>query len=189
MTTYHWLSDQIFTVDDLYSADECDELIAYAETQGFEEAPVTTINGPVRMSQIRNNDRCMVDDPERAQELFRRADEFLTRRFRGWNVCGVNERLRFYRYYPGQRFDWHRDGSFRRNTHEVSFFTYMVYLNDDYEGGRTLFTYQRIEPKKGSALFFQHDLLYKGDTITHGTKYVLRTDVMYRDPTATLESV
>ena len=32
----------------------------------------------------------------------------------GWRAVGVNERLRFYRYDPGQQFDWHTDLSWTR---------------------------------------------------------------------------
>ena len=36
-----------------------------------------------------------------------------------------------------------------------------------------------IGPKRGMALFFRHELLHEGRAVKSGTKYVMRTDVMY----------
>jgi prolyl 4-hydroxylase len=72
------------------------------------------------------------------------------------------------------------DGSYSRNENEKSFYTFLIYLNDDFEGGETefgnLFT---VTPIKGSALVFYHPLRHEGKTLISGLKYVLRTDVMY----------
>ena len=54
------------------------------------------------------------------------------------------------------------------------------------EGGATTFfsgnLVQRIdvEPKAGRVLLFQHrNLIHSGDDVVSGTKYTLRTDIMY----------
>jgi hypothetical protein len=101
----------------------------------------------------------------------------------------LNERLRIYRYDVGQQFEWHRDGYFRRTVDEWSLFTFMIYLSDDFEGGATSFSVDeigvapdgtlRITPIKGTALLFHHPVVHRGDPVTVGRKYVLRTDVMY----------
>ena len=36
-----------------------------------------------------------------------------------------------------------------------------------------------ITPKRGMALFFRHELPHEGRAVRSGTKYVMRTDVMY----------
>ncbi len=55
---------------------------------------------------------------------------------RTWSVEGVNERMRFLRYHPGQEFKPHLDGQFERLTGpkagDRSFVTLQLYLN---EGG------------------------------------------------------
>jgi hypothetical protein len=56
----------------------------------------------------------------------------------------------------------------------------MIYLNDDFTGGETLFENCTIRPQTGMALFFIHHIRHKGETVAAGRKYVLRTDVMYR---------
>ena len=40
--------------------------------------------------------------------------------------------------------------------------------------------YLDVEPKVGRVLIFQHrNLLHSGDDVIRGTKYTLRTDLMY----------
>jgi hypothetical protein len=89
----------------------------------------------------------------------------------------------------GQLFDWHSDGYYERPNGERSFFTFMIYLNDDFEGGGTSFResgFRRSEfgqftvrPKKGMGLLFHHPILHRGDAVAAGRKYVLRSDVMF----------
>ena len=57
-----------------------------------------------------------------------------------------------------------------------------VYLNDDFEGGHTAFLDFGVTtaPRTGTALLFQHYMLHEGCNVVAGTKYVLRSDVMYR---------
>ena len=35
-------------------------------------------------------------------------------------------------------------------------------------------------PKTGTALIFNHDTLHEGRPVTMGTKYIIRTEIMYR---------
>jgi predicted 2-oxoglutarate/Fe(II)-dependent dioxygenase YbiX len=102
----------------------------------------------------------------------------------GWQVHGANERLRFYRYQPGERFNAHYDGSFQRSDRERSLLTFMIYLNGDFEGGETSFLDlgESIKPAPGLALLFQHPILHEGCEVTAGIKYAIRSDVMYRAP-------
>ena len=37
-----------------------------------------------------------------------------------------------------------------------------------------------VTPKTGTALLFNHDTLHEGQPATAGSKYILRTEVMYR---------
>lgn len=98
------------------------------------------------------------------------------------SLAGVNERLRCYEYQAGQRFAPHSDGAFIRGEHERSWYTYMVYLNEEFEGGETVFLVEPeviIKPRAGSALLFQHPIIHEGSEVRAGVKYVVRTDLMY----------
>jgi predicted 2-oxoglutarate/Fe(II)-dependent dioxygenase YbiX len=187
MTAKHWFEDYVVEICGLLSPARCEVLIAHAESIGFDEATINTSAGHVLKKDVRNNDRVISDDAGLASELWSRARDYVAVTFKQRTVIGLNERLRFYRYGPGQKFDWHQDGCFERDNGERSQFTFMVYLNDGYAGGGTsfadphgrLFEPFTVTPKRGSALLFYHHLDHRGDEVTAGQKYVLRTDVMY----------
>jgi hypothetical protein len=190
MPEIKWLSKSVGTIDDLLTSEACDEFVRFSEARRYEEAPITTDRGAVIMKDIRNNDRVMVDDVNLANQFFGLLVDLLPPRFqKKWRPVGLNERIRFYRYDEGQLFDWHRDDYYERPNGERSFFTFMIYLNDDFEGGGTSFHEDGVRrlglrpftvtPKKGMGLLFHHPIVHRGDTVEAGRKYVVRTDVMY----------
>ncbi|WP_052732204.1 2OG-Fe(II) oxygenase [Hymenobacter terrenus] len=95
-------------------------------------------------------------------------------------AIGLNELFRFYRYQRGHQFKGHFDESYIRSEQEASYFTFMVYLNDNFQGGDITFRGLSIQPRQGMALIFLHSLYHAGSEVTQGVKYVLRSDVMYR---------
>lgn len=173
----------IATIDGVLTPEECRDLIGHTELQGYDEAPITTAMGPVRNPGFRNNTRVMEDDFELAGWLWERLGELVPAELEGWRAIGLNERLRYYRYEPGQFFRWHMDGAFKRSPFERSLVTLMVYLNEGFRGGTTDFDQLgSIQPEEGMALLFEHHVLHQGAQVREGVKYVLRTDVMYRAP-------
>ena len=57
----------------------------------------------------------------------------------------------------------------------------LIYLNEDFEGGQTSFVDGDVKPKTGLAAFMtQNNYLHEAREAKNGSKYVLRTDVMYR---------
>lgn len=174
------VTNEIFTIPNLFTKGECDQWISLSESIGFEPAPINTASGPQRRTDIRNNARVLLDDEPRSVGLWQRIANDVPDVVPEWRAKGLSERLRFYRYDVGQKFKWHADGCFRRNNGEQSFLTFMVYLNDDFTGGETLFGKGiRIVPEQGMALLFCHWQKHMGDEIRDGRKYVLRSDVMY----------
>jgi hypothetical protein len=174
------LHPQIFLIEDFLTETECDQYINLSQEKVFEEAKINVFGRQQMNKGVRNNDRLMIFDETMAEDLFKKASEFLPQEHDGYQLLNFNEMLRVYRYASGQQFKMHRDGSYIRNEREKSFYTFMIYLNDDFEGGETefenLFT---VAPKKGTALIFHHPLRHEGKTLTSGQKYVLRTDIMY----------
>ena len=175
----------IFVIHDFLTPEECEAHIAASEGAGYGEAPVNTERGFVMCKDIRDNLRVMVDDMTLAAALFERARPLLPPRIGQWHLLGLNERLRYYRYDVGQTFRPHYDGSFDRSRNEGSYLTFMVYLNDGFTGGATVFYHDdtrpraSVVPKQGMALVFEHQQLHEGAQVESGRKYVLRTDVMY----------
>lgn len=176
----HDVTTGAFTLAGALTSQETDALIALAEGRGFDTAPVSTLRGPVHMPDVRNNTRVMFNAPDLATHLWERLAPWLPPTFEGgWEAIGLNERLRFYRYDPGQRFNLHRDGHFARSADERSFLTLLLYLNGDFVGGQTRFLNAEVQPSRGDALVFEHHLLHEGAPVVAGRKYVLRSDVMY----------
>ena len=169
----------IFTIENVITPDECQAYIALTEQAGYDDAPTTTIGGFVMRPDIRNNRRVIIDDFKIARDLWQRVQTHIPPVLKGRQALGLNERLRFYRYDVGQYFAPHYDGCFRRDNGEESLLTFMIYLNDDFEGGETKFVDVSIKPETGMALVFDHDLLHEGCAVTKGRKYALRSDVMY----------
>jgi hypothetical protein len=188
MPVRQWIAKDVMTISNFFSSEECDDWIGLSESLGYEEAAVTTETGMVMMKSLRNNDRVMLDDAERAEDLWDRVQSYVPALFKdAWRPIGVNERLRLYRYDPGQQFDWHTDGYFERDNGDRSCFTFMIYLNEGFDGGATSFNIGstspkrfQVTPRKGMALLFHHPIPHKGEPVRRGRKYVLRTDVMFR---------
>jgi len=117
-----------------------------------------------------------------------------------WDFYQVNKRLRFLKYGSGQFFKAHCDGPYGEVTPDgqilQTHFTVHLYLNDskaeggpeaDLVGGATTFHSSDgkrkldVDPKAGRVLIFQHKRLYhSGDKVIAGTKYTVRTDIMYK---------
>lgn len=175
------LHPDAFLLPDFLTNEECQAYIDMSEAIGYEEAGVTTgKNQSTMIKSIRNNYRLIYTDEALAEQLFQRAKPALPAQMGLYNLLGFNEQFRFYRYDVGERFNKHRDGHFVRNVWEESFLTFLIYLNEDFEGGETAFDDFSVKPQTGTALCFLHELKHTGTLVHSGTKYVLRTDVMFR---------
>jgi len=156
-------------IQNVFTPDECDRLIARSEEQGYENAFVNSRGkAQILLSQVRNNDRSIIDDPVTAEEIWTRIrtkvndnNDLMTASWansvkprmgfkknnsRERRAVGLNERLRFLRYDQGTFFASHYDGNYTRRNEagaerngETSFVTMMLYLNEDFRGGSTRF--------------------------------------------------
>jgi len=176
----HQHTHSIWTIEGFLSKKACEDLIIFSEMRGFEEAKVSLKSGAKMMKGVRNNYRLMYADQGLADRYWEQLKPFCPSTIEQATAVGLNEQFRFYRYDPSQRFKRHIDGRFKRNEQEESRITFMVYLNNDFEGGETVFDEVAIQPKIGTALCFIHELKHEGKPVISGTKYVIRTDVMYR---------
>ncbi|KAK8071189.1 hypothetical protein PG997_011392 [Apiospora hydei] len=121
-----------------------------------------------------------------------------------WDFHAINKRMRCLKYGSGQFFAPHCDGAYSTKEDDGTVYrthyTVHLYLNDskaevgdedkettELEGGATLFLStneeRRVEvnPRAGRVLIFQHRRLYhSGDNVLAGTKYTIRTDLLYK---------
>jgi prolyl 4-hydroxylase len=168
----------LWTMEDVYSPAECTQMIGRIE----QAAPTIATNNPL----YRNQDRVIFDDPEQSKELFERLKEGLPQQIGPLHLLKINERLRCYRYRPQQQFLPHMDHWYRPNDHQITLLSVLVYLNGNFQGGETRFMEQierLVIPKPGLVAIFQHKIRHEGCTVIQGTKYAMRTDVIYGDQT------
>lgn len=194
--------DHAFVLRNFLSVEECNEVIRQTEALGMCAPPET--------HRMRLCERLKVMDKDLADVLFKRALLYLndiqvrdSERPRGvpvaamqgtWKPDSINPFFRVCRYDVGGFFLPHHDGDFVKSSRNRSLKTFMVYLNDDFDGGPTNFYeesqphYARADPEKvilsyqperGSCLVFNHDITHDGGELRLGQKYILRTEVMY----------
>ncbi len=174
------ISDEIYIIPNFWTKERCNNYIEQTEQRGYKDATIDSGMGQRVVKSVRNNKRVMYIDTDLASEIWLILSEFVPQKIGNSTAIGLNEMFRFYRYKPGEEFKRHRDQSFIRDNKESSYYTFMIYLNDNFEGGETTFADKTIKPITGMALIFLHSLEHAGSPIKKGTKYVLRTDIMYR---------
>jgi hypothetical protein len=181
----------LWTVPHFFSPEECREILARTASAEWLPATVNSESGRVVDARVRDNTLAILRDPALAESLFARARPHVPARMSaelggegrvGMEATGVHLPLRVYRYEVGQHFGLHQDQAYFREDGARSLLTFMVYLNDDFEGGETEFPEEArtIVPETGTALFFQHMVLHAGKRVSRGTKLVLRSDVLYQ---------
>ena len=180
-------------IDNVLSNEETSAWITRAEAAGFGTALLNVGMGrEVQDLDTRNSGRVMFDDVLLASEIWSRIRHAVpVDLVPGYKPIGLNERLRFLRYDPGQHFVPHFDGCYPRpdGSGERSFLTLLLYLNDDYDGGYTTFysgcgdvddEEVPVSPVPGRVVLHEHRLLHGVPPLIGGRKYVVRTDVMFR---------
>ena len=173
------LTPHLWQIPNFLNPSECAELIKLALTHGFEPAGVRSSKGYVPMQVVRNNSRCQFAHSVWVQRLWQGLAAYALPIIEQKQAVGLPRELRFYQYKPKQRFKMHKDGAWFEDGLQ-SELTFLVYLNDDCQGGETLFKTFSLSPKQGTAVLFKHDTWHEGAVVTAGRKYVLRSDVLYQ---------
>jgi len=204
----------IWLVDGLLSTHECKSLIARSESHGYGSTDF--------VKSYRGNLRLTATDASLAEVIWQRLQALVPAQLAlqapavlgdknwwssypkaagTWEAYGMNECWRFAKYKPGDRFMCHSDFPFEKDVgQEMSMLTANIYLNSEFDGGKTRFYMSKdpyfewrsdfgkpdfeIVPKAGLCLLFQQPpactYWHDGEEISSGCKYLLRSDVMYR---------
>lgn len=210
-----------FLLENVFTLEECQQLRAAATVLGFRPDHPTSLDKPTGIDSC----EWLVDDSilsivnARVQPYLVDSDPDLLATHKDAAFYSINPRWRFFRYGAGCVYRPHIDGSWpasrinpqtgnyesysevdgdgngNRGATIKSYHTFLIYLNDNFEGGHTRFYYPRngalvaqgVMPTCGSVLVFSQgnmaSLLHEGSAVTVGTKYVIRTDVLYRTTT------
>mmetsp|Transcript_39663 Transcript_39663/g.98879 ORF Transcript_39663/g.98879 Transcript_39663/m.98879 type:complete len:286 (-) Transcript_39663:131-988(-) len=198
-----------FVLSNVLTKVECDQLRALSEAMGF------TPDAPVSLARnIRRNENCVwIADDSLWRPIWERVAAHMPPPPRGWGpVVGLNQRWRLYRYGVDDIFKMHTDGAWPGSAVDgqgrlvrdiygdrFSQLTFLIYLDDDYDGGETTFfvpesrssgQLHSVSVPQGSVLCFWHgehelSLLHEGSLVTRGVKRIVRSDVLYMlHPTA-----
>jgi hypothetical protein len=202
-------------INDVLSPAECHSIIASAETMEF--TPDAPIRDEGEETSVLAHNFYWVVDQAFHDKLWERVRPYVPASSSGKKVRGINRRFRVYRYVPGAEYRCHIDGAWppsgidpvtdvyqydssEPSARQSSLYTFLIYLNDEFEGGETTFFVPSVregimnaypvKPIMGSVAVFPHGeakgaLLHEGTGVTKGAKYVIRTDVEY-DVDATL---
>ncbi|UKZ76884.1 hypothetical protein TrVFT333_004599 [Trichoderma virens FT-333] len=138
------------------SPDECKAIIAVGERVGF--LPDTPIREGGDTSVLAHNFYWVIDTAFH-DTLWSRISPFVPASVNGRLARGLNRRFRVYRYVPGAEYRCHIDGAWPPSgiraddtyvyddspvtKKQSSLFTFLLYLNDEFEGGETTFSFQR----------------------------------------------
>lgn len=195
-----------FAMTNVLTHAECLQMVAAAEAVGY--VPDEPLNrgggGATRASTF-----AWLADSSVIETLLRRCRPHLPAELGGGELAGINARLRLYRYCTGNIYGPHIDGAWP-GSGEVegcyqydaygdrwSRLTFLLYLNDDFEGGGTtyftadaepgLLHAHAVAPRAGNVICFPHGdaegaLVHEGSLVTSGFKYIVRTDVLYMIP-------
>lgn len=178
-----------FVVENFLTADECDALISASECIGYwhivDQAP-----------DVRGNLRLQIHDTGLFTSLlYERVKSLLPPDVDLYHATrtsiGLNDHWRMARYEKGDHFKLHSDNCAWIDEDCQSCYTVNIYLNDNFTGGNTRFYDEerrllfQITPRKGRALVFRQPptqrYLHDGEIVQSGVKYLLRTDIMYRE--------
>jgi prolyl 4-hydroxylase len=168
----------IWSITDFWDNEYCDLFVEESEAAGYTPAKK---DRSIDASDFSRTNSIMRSNSEKlANQIWEDIKKFVPNTIEGFEANGINSYFRFYKYSKGEYFQKHKDCSTIISTSEKSFFSLLIYLNENYTGGATLFDDTIIKPEKGKAVIFPHELSHSGQQITDGEKYILRSDIMYR---------
>ena len=98
---FNKLADNVFTVENFFTRQECLEAIVQSEGLGFELAKVNTASGSRVHTGVRNNSRAFLNSAELADKLWQRVQPYVPAQVGHSHPIGLNELFRFYRYQRG----------------------------------------------------------------------------------------
>lgn len=183
---------------------ETNEIIHNIQTI-FLPKPLTTYS-----SNERQCNRICVIDSNFARLLWSRMSHVIQKikcKNEQWKPLRINDCMRISEYpSPSIGFTPHYDNQYNESDTIKSFFSIVIYLNNGFDGGDTLFyecdesklnggitireeidinggidAYKltRIKPISGNGILFDHSFLHASDKIIKGTKYIIRTDLIF----------
>lgn len=163
----------IWLVENFFTKKICLELLNQAHSVGFQKAHMH--------EQGRHNQESFIKDTNLETIIINNLNGIsLLQNTTKYIIRGVSLPLEFYQYQKGDYIKGHSDAYRDIGNGLISSLTFIVYLNDNYSGGETLFPTlgYKIIPKSGRALIFRQELFHEASIVTQNVKYILRCDIV-----------
>ncbi len=205
-------NNMIWKIDNFLLENECQLIIDSAEKVGFEYLKYRNSSRLIGFENSGNLTK-LIEDRLKTECLLNKINNKKLQstpygfgsNYIKWNKLEplINKCYRINKYTNNQEFKFHRDAQYTQSDNVKSSHTLLIYLNDDFDGGNTVFRISKkeyinigytiseeldvigndyidivIKPEKGMALLFDQRLLHAGQILNNGTKYVLRTDLI-----------
>jgi hypothetical protein len=175
-------------IENVFTKEECEDLIKISEEKGFETAGfyVDKYGKEHFFLNKRKSNRCIINDTSLADKILYRIKNLIPREYNNRKLHSVNYKLKFLKYNIGDYFTRHHDGNYISENGSKSQITILIYLNNDYEGAYTTFFKNSedfngciIKPSIGMVCLMDQKIEHEVNALISGTKYVIRTDLMY----------
>lgn len=189
-----------FTVDNVLSNSECENIIKFSETQEYKD--ITTYR-----KDYRGNQRLILYSPKSADKIYARVKYLfpeLNINGKKYKPYNLNPYIRFGKYNANDAFGAHKDSGLIYDENSYTLLTIMIYLNSvtDKLGNKTgktrMLTLNKTPyksedlnckildeaiPSPGRCVIFSQNSIYHdgenvGNCVT--PKYIMRTDVIYK---------
>lgn len=184
-------SYKVEEIDNILTPQECDELIAYAKKKGMSDSDVLSY-GSEKDTVVDSNNRksktaWLKDEEHPLIMKLALLSEKLTGLPRN-----TQEMLQVAYYEPGGKFNDHYDACNEKNKDYCDKMnryagqrrsTLLIYLNDSFEGGETVFPkiHVTVKPKKGKGILFWNttpeeviipESMHRGNPVVGGEKWI-----------------
>jgi hypothetical protein len=178
---------EIFTAGGLFTEEELARLRAFVESAPPDVRTITP-------SPFRNGKLLLREVSalfwERLRPLL--PERYVDRVGVQWRFVGVSRYIMFASFRPGDAFGVHTDtgSEWDDATRRYSKHTVLLYLNHDFQGGRTLFFDDRfaptctVTPHCGGLLAFDIDLCHIGELVSVASKLWIGTELVCERLTA-----
>jgi len=181
MHQYSDIPFEIFTIDNLYTSKEIELFKDYVENADDKNRTFT--NSPFKNGKIIK--------PDFSSLMYSRIntclpDEYIDRQNTKWGYLEAPKYIMYAKVQPGEHFGLHTDTGCEYDMikNKYSKYTVLTYLNNDFEGGSTIFYDDNfhktceIKPLKNRTLIFDIDLYHQGSQVLEGNKYWIGTELV-----------
>ena len=171
----------------VFSEKECNKIIDKTNEMGYKKASLYTDEKGIEhfYEEFRKNDRCIIDDTRFVKKLEERIFEHIPKVYYGKKYHSINPRCRIQKYENTGYFSRHSDTCYKTYSN-ISMITILIYLNANYEGAYTTFfsnpkdfSGMMLKPEIGLVCLMDQDISHEVPFLLSGTKYVIRTELMY----------